>query len=113
MSKKPTYFQERKSFIYRMIDESFHNDIKWSKEQSVAKYLFDKYPLDFLDKVRPCFKMNSILWFKSKKGLDYLDRKLREFQYNPPKETKILDTGKKVGEDKKITRKTLRQFLNE
>ena len=51
----PTFFQERKAFISRMIKAG--TKIQYGKEQKFAKKLFEEWPIDFLNKVRiKCLK---------------------------------------------------------
>ena len=62
----PTFFQERKAFISRMIKAGIK--IQYGKEQNFAKKLFEEWPLDFLNKVKAPFEMNSLAWFLTKDG---------------------------------------------
>jgi hypothetical protein len=107
----PTFFQERKAFISRMIKAGIK--IQYGKEQNFAKKLFEEWPIDFLNKVKPPFEMNSLAWFLSKDGKKYLQLKLYEFNYKPKRE-EIIKGEEKIGEDwngnSKL--KSLRKFLS-
>lgn len=116
MSK--TFFTERKEFIYRMIDKSNHKTIKWSKEQMFAKKLFKKYPVDFLSAIGPpvffAGGMNSIGWFITEKGSQYLDRQLKQFRFKPKKNPEVKegvceDIHRPKTKSKKLP--SLREFL--
>lgn len=112
MAKKPTFFQERKDFISRML--SFEPKGQYAREQKFAKDLFNLYPVDFLIKVpKPSFDLNSLAYFLSKDGKSYLKKRYNEYTFKPEKK-EIREGTKKEGEDRNFKRlKTLRQFLNE
>lgn len=111
MSKTPTFFKERKAFISRMIKTG--TKIHYGREQKFAKQIFESWPIDFLNKVKPPFEMNSLAWFLSKDGKKYLQLKLHEFNYNP-QSYEIIAGDQKVGEDwlGQPKRKSLRNFLS-
>lgn len=70
---------------------------------------------DFLLKVKPPFKLDgSIKYFLTKVGLEYLDKKHREFYYKPKNSEKMVDYKLKFGQDRLTEkRKTMRDFLDE
>jgi len=109
--KKPTFFKERKAFISKMIDPSVR--VVFAREQKLAKDIFEKYPVEFLNMVKPPFIMNSLAWFISKDGAKYLDSELKKFLYKP-KVSKVIEGSEKMGYnfEKKRT-KGFREFLNE
>jgi hypothetical protein len=111
MPKAPTYFQERKDFIKRMISP----DVKviYAREQKIAKDIFSTYPVDFLNVVRKPFDMNSLAWFISPDGKEYLEKNAKIFSYKP-KQDKVVEGTEKQGYNytKKIN-KGFREFLNE
>lgn len=110
MAKKPTYFQERKAFLARMIKEGVK--ISYPREQKIAKDIFSKWPVPFLEKVKKPFEMESLAWFLSKDGERYLEIKLAEFNYNPQR-VEIIPGDKKEGEEWTGRKKlTLRDFLS-
>jgi len=113
--KKPTLFQERKDFIKRMLNGDKPSDYRL--DMMVATKIFKEFKdsIDFLEKVKPPFKLNgSIKYFLTKEGIDYLRKKKLEFEYKPKNSEKIVDHKKKTGEDRVIEkRKTLRDFLDE
>lgn len=107
----PTFFQERKAFISRMIKAGIK--VQYGKEQNFAKKLFEEWPLDFLNKVKAPFEMNSLAWFLTKDGKKYLQLKLYEFNYKPQRE-EIIKGEEKIGPDwnGKAKQKSLRNFLS-
>ena len=74
-----------------------------------------KNDTDFLSKVKPPFVFkNTIKYFLTKDGKEYLQKKHKEFYYKPPEKDKFVDTGVKSGEDTLRKKpKTLRDFLND
>lgn len=107
----PTFFKERKAFISRMIKAG--TKVHYGKEQKFAKQIFEEWPLDFLNKVKAPFEMNSLAWFLTKDGKKYLQLKLHEFNYKPKRE-EIIEGQEKVGPDWNGSpkRKSLRDFLS-
>lgn len=113
--KKPSFFKERQQFIRRMLNDKASSDYKLDMIAATKIFKRFKNDVDFLLKVKAPFNLNgSIKYFLTKDGLDYLDKKYREFHYKPKNSEKIVDHGVKIGEDKLIEkRKTLRDFLDE
>ena len=113
--KKPKYADYKRSFLKRMIGNQKPDS--YPLEMSVVKKIFDFFDndLDFLSKVKPHFKLNnSIKYFLTKDGKEYLVKKHREFYYKPPEKDKFVDTEVKSGEDiLKKKKKTLRDFLDD
>ena len=86
----------------------------WSREMKILNYLLDKFPnITFWQKVR-LHKVNSLLFYKTEKGLKKLRKKYKEFNYKIPQKKDII-LSDKAGEDFVINKKnkTLRQFLDE
>lgn len=115
--KKQTkpFFTERREFVKRMLAGSKATD--WRMEMHTATRVFEQFKndTDFLSKVKPPFVFkNTIKYFLTKDGKEYLQKKHKEFYYKPPEKDKFVDTGVKSGEDiiRKKT-KTLRDFLND
>ena len=71
--------------------------------------------LDFLSKVKPPFELkDSIKYFLTKDGKEYLRKKHKEFYFKTPEKDKFVDTKEKAGEDiMEHKTKTLRDFLYE
>ena len=113
--KKPTYFQEKKDFVKRMLNGEQSTSVKL--DMITAAKVFNKFEndVDFLLKVKPPFKLEgSIKYFLTKDGLAYLCKKHKEFHYKPKNSEKMVDYKIKKGEDRMIEkRKTLRDFLDE
>ena len=109
------FFKERKDFLKRMLGGS--KPTNYVFEMSTVTKIFAQFEgdLDFLSKVKPPFEFkNSIKYFLTKEGKEYLLRKYREFYYKPPEKDKFVDNRVKSGEDilsKNI--KTLKEFLDE
>ena len=112
MAKAPTYFQERKDFLGRMIQD--HSQIKWRVEMAHTKKIFSEWPIDFLANVAPPFQpMNSVAYFLGAKGKEYLQRELHKFNFKP-EVIESVEQKEKVGEDAAVkTVQSIRQFLNE
>ena len=111
MPKKPTFFKERKQFIENMIDDL--SNLPFAREQKIAKDLFSKYPAEFLVSVKKPFSLNSIAWFLTEEGSQYLDKNYKIWTYKPEEKT-IVEGTEKVGytyNNKSI--KNFRDFLDE
>jgi hypothetical protein len=117
--KKPKpFFSARKNFIKRMLGES--KALDWRMEMHTVTKVFEQFvdcekDLEFLEKVKPPFVFkNTIKFFLTKEGREYLTKKRKEFYYKPPDKDKYLDTKEKVGQDiLENKKKTLKDFLNE
>ena len=115
--KKPPkpFFKDRRDFVKRMLGGSKATD--WRMEMHTATTVFNKFDndIDFLEKVKPPFVFkNTIKYFLTKDGKEYLLKKHKEFYYKPPDKDKFIDTKEKAGEDILETKKkTLKDFLNE
>ena len=104
----------KRAFLRRMF--KINGDLNISKQQMIVLHeIFSWYPeeIDFMRKVPPPpFKLNNILWFKTKDGKEYLAKKLREFHHKIPESEKPIDTGVKSGDDKlDIKVQSIRKFL--
>ncbi|MDB4317735.1 hypothetical protein N9973_00395 [bacterium] len=113
--KKPTYFKERQQFIRRMLNDK--PSVQYKLDIITATKVFKRFEndVDFLLKVKPPFELDgSIKYFLSSDGLEYLERKHREFHYKPKNSEKMVDHKSKFGQDIPVEkRKTLRDFLDE
>ena len=114
--KKPKpFFKARRDFIKRMLAGSKATD--WRMEMHTATKVFSEFDndLDFLEKVKPPFVFkNTIKYFLTKEGREYLRKRHKEFYYKPPDKDKFIDTKEKAGEDiLEKKKKTLKDFLNE
>lgn len=109
------FFKERKAFIKRMLGGGKSSSV--ALDMGIVTEIFDKFKdnIPFITSVKPPFKMSeSIVYLKSRAGINYLDKKLLEYNYNPENKEEIIDSGEKVGEDSGVKRKqTLRNFLND
>lgn len=111
MAKQPTYFQERKDFLARMISKDVK--IVFAKEQKFAKEIFSTYPVDFLKVVKKPFEMDSLAWFITDKGKVYLEREAKIFSYKPKQEKIVEGTVKQGYNYEKNKKKGFREFLDE
>lgn len=113
--KAKPFFAERREFVKRMLAGSKAEN--WQMEMHTATKVFEQFSndIDFLCKVKPPFIFkNSIKFFLTKEGREYLDKKYKEFNYKPPEKDKFVDTKEKFGEDiMSNKKKTLRDFLND
>jgi hypothetical protein len=109
------FFKDRRDFVKRMLGGSKATD--WRMEMHAATIVFNQFDndLEFLEKVKPPFTFkNTIKYFLTKDGKEYLRKKHQEFYYKPPDKDKFIDTKEKAGEDILQTKKkTLKDFLNE
>ena len=111
--KPPSYFQEKRDFVYRMLGNQRAQNYKL--DMMTAKKIFAEFDndVDFLSKVKPPFKMDgSIKYFLTEAGMKYLKKKYLEFKFEIPKHELPVDLGVKSGDDvyEKQPR-TLREFL--
>jgi len=87
----------------------------WPKEIKLAKELFSIFPDDaFWGSVTIGYKVNSLAWFKTKKGHLELETKYKEFHFVPVKTQEVLPiSDRKFGESTHNIRspRTLRDFL--
>ena len=111
MPKQPTYFQERRAFIARMLVEQPKGS--YAREMKFTKEIFSIYNIDFLAAVKPPFDLNSLAFRISEDGKKYLSLQEKIWLYKPEK-VSIIEQKEKVGKDwngKK--KKGFREFLNE
>lgn len=115
VKKKASFFQERKAFIKRMLNNNKSSNYKLDMMTATKIFKMFDNDIDFLSKVKPPFDLNnSIKYFLTKDGQDYLRKKKLEFEYKPKNSEKIVDHSEKVGEDVVTSRRrTLRDFLND
>jgi len=89
----------------------------WAREVKFAKGLYSKFPdKDFLTSLRLDFKLNSLCWFLSKKGLIFLNKQLQPFRLALPEKKKYTyKLGDKILGPKgkaESKPKTILDFLN-
>tara|TARA_Y100001937_G_scaffold9352_2_gene11538 strand:+ start:9619 stop:10074 length:456 start_codon:yes stop_codon:yes gene_type:complete len=106
-----------KNFISRSLSKKLSGR-EMAREMHVAKIMlgicYDDY--DFLSKFKvPSWIKDSLLWFKSKDGKKFLERKYHEYLFKPEvKEDIYVDEGSKKGEDVIVSKpRSIRQFLDE
>ena len=111
MATNPTYFQERKDFLARMMKDVPKG--AWRAEMGFTKKIFGEWPLDFLEKVAPPFpNMNSVKYFIGKDGREYLKVQLNAFNFKPEFIESIAKE-EKVGEDLPVSKvQTIRELLD-
>ena len=116
--KKPPapFFTERREFLFRVLNGE--KPANYCLEMTVVKKIFAHFEndLDFLSKVNPpsWMKGNSIRWFLTNDGKQFLDKKYKEFKFKIAEFEKCVDSGEKFGDDLIEHRPlTLRNFLNE
>ena len=109
-AKAPTYFQERKDFIARMVGKPAGGS--YGREMGFTKKIFALHDVAFLVTVKPPFEgMNSLAYFISGDGKRYLEIKAKEFLYKAPKCAMVIEE-EKTGEDwKGKKKKSIRGFL--
>jgi hypothetical protein len=87
----------------------------WAREMKMLNTLMEKFPeTSFWQKFNFRKQYDSLAYFISPYGQEYLRKKYNEFNYKIPKKSKVK-LGKKIGEDKilKKENKTIRDFFNE
>lgn len=83
---------------------------------AVAKKLYAAYPSeDFWEKVFLSFKINTLRWFLTSDGKNFLRTEQRKQSLDFETKTNYTLGNKKVGKDKKVTRKirTIKEFLKQ
>tara|TARA_R110000765_G_scaffold213348_2_gene318447 strand:- start:1701 stop:2150 length:450 start_codon:yes stop_codon:yes gene_type:complete len=111
------YFKERREFLKRMLGGS--KPTNYVFEMHTVTKIFEQFDNDveFLSKVKPPFELKeTIKYFLTHNGKEFLNKKHREFYYKLPEKDKFVDTKEKSGEDtleNKNKKKTLRDFLYE
>ena len=116
--KKPAvpFFKERREFLFRVLNGV--RPANYSLEMTVVTKIFTHFEndLDFLSKVNPpsWMKGDSLRWFLTCDGKQFLDKKYKEFKFKIAEFEKCVDSGEKFGDDL-IGHQTLtlRDFLNE
>ena len=119
--KKTKIFNEGherlKNFISRSLPKKLSGK-EMAREIHVAKIMlaicYDDY--DFLSKFAvPSWIKDSLLWFKTKDGKKFLERKYHEYLFKPEaKEDIFVDEGEIKGENVDYKKKkSLREFLDE
>ena len=110
--KQPTFFQERRFFIKRILGE---NVKEYSKEMLFTKKIFEKFnnDIDFLNNVKPPqFLKDSLAWFLCPEGIKYLERKHKEFHFQIEEYEKPVEVFEKAGDDVYVKQpRTIREFL--
>ena len=87
----------------------------WPREIKIAKKIFNLYPYPkFWSQLNLGFNLNSLAWFLTKEGGHSLRVHFKIESFSP-KEKKRYALSKKIGRNKKITKKnnSLMDFLNE
>jgi len=115
LKKEVSFFKERKAFIKRMLNNNKSSNYKLDMMTATKVFKMFNNDIDFLSKVKPPFDLNnSIKYFLTKEGQEYLRKKKLEFEYKPKNSEKIIDHSEKAGDDVVTSRKrTLRDFLND
>jgi len=106
---------KKKEFVLKFIKDS--NSICWPKEMKIVKSLFRIFPnVTFWATLKLNFKLNSLCWFLSDQGRDFLNKEYKQFCFEPstPKqyfvdETSIDNSSKTC--DSAPIRNTLKNFL--
>lgn len=112
--KKPKPPKINKQKLLESLIEKPSQKIKeWAmKEFTLLKRLEERYPLEFLSKIKLPKKLPSLAILFSDWGEKELAQKYRAFLYVPPPEEKIELSQEKFGEDVVVEKKlTLRNWL--
>ena len=113
--KKPTINQFIMEKFLKNPDAIWKEKNPRMRELGTTKRLFSKYPdKKFWFRMQPPFLMESLVWFFTKDGLDYLRKEHLKYKLDlPPKPSYNLSSAK-IGESKKMTKKqSLWNFLKD
>jgi hypothetical protein len=106
----------KREFVKKFLKDS--SNIIWPKEMKVVKTLFKIFPSkEFWNNLELSFKLNSLCWFLSDDGRNYLNKEYKKFNLNLPEVKKFeiennniaFETKKTYDLDKALN---LREFLN-
>tara|TARA_B100000459_G_C8580241_1_gene202909 strand:+ start:674 stop:1030 length:357 start_codon:yes stop_codon:yes gene_type:complete len=116
LKRKPNKYAKLINKFIKSPSDIWKNQGYIKREMKVAKTLFSKIEDEkFWTQADLPFKLNSLAWFISKDGVDFLNLEVRRLKFKLPKPIEYeLEEGK-VGEDietKKQT-KTLMDFLKD
>ena len=107
-------------FVERFLKQEQIKSLKaagWKREVAVAKKLFSKFKDDdFFTSLKLDFKLNSLAWFLTKDGLDYLYKQQQMFRLSFKQEQKKYELGKEILGPKTITPskpKTILDFVDQ
>lgn len=106
----------KKEFIKKFLKNN--KDIIWPKEMKMVKSLLNIFPNEeFWLNLETGFKLNSLCWFLSDDGRDFLNKEYKKFNLELPETKKfeiennnlVFETKKSYDLDKVLN---LREFLN-
>jgi len=113
---------KRKKNKYHFLVEKFIKEPKklkpkdWARETKIAQKLYAKYDSErFWRASLLNFKLNSLAWFLSKEGLEFLETNFLILKLKLPKQKKIKLENRTFGREIKFKKKlkTTLDFLND
>lgn len=106
----------KKDFVKKFLKENIK--IIWPKEIKMVKLLLNIFPnKDFWDNLEVGFKLNSICWFLSDDGRNFLNKEYKKFNFNLSDKKQFEIENNNIDYQDKIPYYSdkvlnLRQFLN-
>jgi hypothetical protein len=106
----------KRNFIKKFIKDSSY--IVWPKEMKMVKSLYKIFPNEeFWDGLELSFKLNSLCWFFSDDGRNFLNKEYKKFNLNLPETKKFEIENNNIAFNNKKTYDldkalNLREFLN-
>lgn len=107
---------DKKTFIKRFLKDK--KNIIWPKEMKMVNCLLKIFPnKDFWDGLKLSFELNSLCWFLSDDGRNFLNKEYKRFNLSLPETKKFsIDNNNIAFESKKTydmdKALNLREFLN-
>jgi hypothetical protein len=100
----------KKDFVKKFLKN--HSNIIWPKEMKMVKMLFEIFPNEnFWNNLEINFKLNSLCWFLSDDGRNFLNKEYKKFNLELP-EVKKFDLDKNTIDFKNKSSYDLHKSLN-
>lgn len=91
----------KKSFNQLFIEKVVKpENLNWPREQKILKKIKDSYSENILNNID--IKVNSLAFFLTNDGKNYLQKIENSLKYNVENKEKIILTKNKIGEDKQV-----------
>ena len=106
----------KKEFVKKFVKDS--SNIIWPKEMKMVKSLFKIFPNEnFWSTLQLNFKLNSLCWFLSDDGRNFLNKEYKKFKLELPETKKFKIENNNIAFENKKTYDldkalNLREFLN-
>lgn len=114
-SDAPTFVQERKNLIKRLLGHKENFEIDWIVESFLTKKLFKSYPPEFWETFYPPFEMPTLKVLFSAWGKNYVATEYNKFLFLSSRaESPAAQSSEKIGADYQVKPKSatnLKDFL--